>query len=131
MSVCKDGEARSGVTGYSCLGGWQLAINQASQNKDIAWQFIAEVLSDPNTGSLVPNDQPDRTRSDVTIAGIEKNVVVRPTLPNYANKGGLSEHIQAALYQALTQASIGNTKRDTAAAILKNLSSTLKPLLSR
>jgi multiple sugar transport system substrate-binding protein len=118
-----------GVTGYSCLGGWQLAVNWASQNKELAWQFISEILSYPDTTSLIPSDQPDSTRSDVKIADIEKNVVIRPTLPNYASKGGISEYIQVALYRALTQASLGNTNRDTAAAILKDLASLLKPLL--
>jgi len=117
------------VTGYSCSGGWQLAVNHASQNADIAWQFIKEVLSDPNTASLIPQDQPDQTRSDVKVSEIEKHIVARPTLPNYPTQGGISEHIQASLYQALIEASTGKTTRDTAAAILKILASELNRLL--
>jgi multiple sugar transport system substrate-binding protein len=124
--------ARAGekVTGYSCLGGWQLAVNGASQNRDLAWQFIKEALSDATMASLDPSEQPtDKARSDISIADIKEHVVIRPTVPNYPSKDGISEHLQASLYRALTQANQGKSNKDIAAAELKALEAELKPLL--
>lgn len=57
--------ATTGNSGHGCTGGWVLAINQFSQHKDEAWQFIDFMLSQPTQKGLAVNAGLISSRPDV------------------------------------------------------------------
>jgi multiple sugar transport system substrate-binding protein len=56
----------SGCQPATTAGGWMLAINSASQNKDIAWEYISAVT---NGANMVPFEV-ERTRIPVRTSGL-------------------------------------------------------------
>jgi multiple sugar transport system substrate-binding protein len=57
--------ATTGKSGHGCTGGWVLAINANSQNKDQAWKFIDYMLSKDTQTSLSVNAGLVSSRPDV------------------------------------------------------------------
>jgi len=118
--------------GYSCVGGWQLGVNAASQNQELAWQFIKEIINDRTTKSLVTSDllsahPDDALRSDTSIAEIAKHLVVRPRSPRYMI---MSTKIQSSIFDAISAASYQDRakQRDIAVSALKRLQADLESI---
>jgi multiple sugar transport system substrate-binding protein len=70
--------AAPGSTGHGCTGGWVLAINAFSQNKDEAWTFIDYMLSKDTQTALSLNTGLISSRPDVV-----NDPVVQAKLPYF------------------------------------------------
>ena len=89
---------RPDLQSYSCLGGWNLAMNAAGANKDAAWQFIRWALAPERqramaqTGGYLPvrSDlyEDAALREAVPVVGLGEAAVrgarARPTSPIYS-----------------------------------------------
>ncbi|MDP8926375.1 MAG: ABC transporter substrate-binding protein, partial [Actinomycetota bacterium] len=92
--------AEEGMQSWSCLGGWNMYINSASQNKDAAWEFIKFATSPEIQkfraieGSFLPtlnelyNDQEIQEAVPVADLGgdiVRNNARTRPISPFYSD----------------------------------------------
>ncbi len=125
----------SNTTGHSCVGGWNMAINNFSKNPDAAWSFMKYVLGSTAqkvlaiTGSYTPalnsvySDTEVQTKQPLftKLAPILQNSLPRPVSPVYTD---LSNLIQVNVHQALT-------KQVSPAAALSSLQSQLQALVSK
>jgi multiple sugar transport system substrate-binding protein len=91
--------AEEGNQSFSCLGGWNMLINAASQNQDAAWEFIKFATSPEQQriraleGSFLPSlhelYEDQEIQDEVPVIGlgrdiIEQNLRTRPVTPFYS-----------------------------------------------
>ncbi|WP_119066289.1 extracellular solute-binding protein [Rubrobacter indicoceani] len=120
--------AGDGAQSYSCLGGWNLLVNAASENKDAAWEFIKfatapeqqrarategsflptlrEVYGDAEVIETVPVLRPGRNI-------IENNARTRPVTPYYSE-------VSAALAVAFNRNLTGEAEPQETVATLQD-----------
>jgi multiple sugar transport system substrate-binding protein len=99
VGVARIPTLRPGLSSYSCLGGWNLAINAASGKQDAAWAFILWALAPARqramaeTGGFLPVQsalyEDEALRQAVPVIGLGEEAVraarARPSSPIYSH----------------------------------------------
>jgi multiple sugar transport system substrate-binding protein len=136
----KQRKASPWAHGNSCIGGWQLGANHATNQPELVWQFINEIIRDPRNKDLETNDiynphSSDSERSYERISDIAHYAISRPRVSWYPQ---MSMTLQKYLSQALQGAYSGKDEqkrkiqnRTIAKSILKNLQLELEDLLKK
>ena len=128
-TVKKDQVDVAPLPGGSCIGGWLMAINSYSENKEGAWEFLKYAATDGqipfcSTGGNVPGYNKVLDNEDILaknellskpgfLKALE-NTIPRPSSDNYSE---LSDALQISIHKYLSD----ETDLDTTATEVQNL----------
>jgi multiple sugar transport system substrate-binding protein len=125
------------TTGHSCIGGWQLAINAYSRNKDAAWKFIHNWMLQEDAQQFAAIDG----SFTVTLQSIYQNSYVRDSNPFFAKLGPIFQQarlrprLNSSRYQDVSNAILKHvyealTRQSKPADALNALQAYLQPIVS-
>jgi multiple sugar transport system substrate-binding protein len=125
---------QEGLQSWSCLGGWNMYMNSASQNKDAAWEFIKFMTAPEQQkfraleGSFLPTltslYEDQEILDQVPVIDLASNVILdnartRPVTPFYSN---ISRRLASGFNASLS----GETEPEQ---VIQNLQSELENII--